>query len=56
MSSATYIYCKENRKNVPNIPPGVMLCFTLSNSNYPYLEQICMVPKVFEPLKFECKS
>ena len=25
----------------------------LSDSNYPYLEQISMVPKMFEPLKFD---
>ena len=25
----------------------------LSGSNYPYLEQISMVTKIFEPLKFD---
>ena len=27
---------------------------TLSGSNYPYLEQISMAPKMLEPLRFEC--
>ena len=27
---------------------------TLSGSNYPCLEQISMVPKMFEPLRFDC--
>ena len=27
---------------------------TLIGSNYPCLEQIFMVPKVFEPMKFDC--
>ena len=29
---------------------------TLSGSNYPCLERICMVPKLFEPLRFNCIS
>ena len=32
-----------------------MLWLTLIGSNYPWLELIFMVPKVFEPLKFDCK-
>ena len=28
----------------------------LSDLSYPYLVQISMVPKVFEPLKFDCSS
>ena len=32
--------------------PGAML--TLSSSNYPCLEHVFMVPKMFEPLKFDC--
>ena len=31
-----------------------MLLSTLIGSNYPCLELIFMVPKVFEPLKFDC--
>ena len=29
-------------------------CLTLSDSNYPCLERISMVPKMFEPLRFDC--
>ena len=28
---------------------------TLNGSNYPYLKQIFMIPKRFEPSKFDCK-
>ena len=31
-----------------------MSWLTLCGSNYPYLEQISMVPKVFELLRFDC--
>ena len=34
--------------------PDLALLATLIGSNYPCLELICMVPKVFEPLKFDC--
>ena len=36
------------------MPPDLALSSTLIGSNYPYLELIFMVPKVFEPLKFDC--
>ena len=36
------------------LPPGLELLSTLSGSNYPCLEQIPIVPKMFEPLKFDC--
>ena len=35
------------------MPPDLALSSTLISSNYPCLEVIFMVPKVFEPLKFE---
>ena len=35
---------------LPDLAPGL----TLSDSNYPYLNQIFMVPKRFEPSKFDC--
>ena len=35
---------------LPNLAPGLIL----NGSNYPYLEQIFMVPKRFEPLRFDC--
>ena len=34
--------------------PGLAPWLILSGSNYPYLEQIIMVQKMFEPLKFDC--
>ena len=40
----------ENQKG----PPDLALLSTLTGSNYPCLELIFMVPKVFEPLKFDC--
>ena len=36
------------------LPPDLALLTTLIGSNYPCLELIFMVPKVFEPLKFYC--
>ena len=50
----TYLHIKENRKYIPFMPPGLALRLTLNAANYPCLEHIFMVPKVFEPLKFYC--
>ena len=36
------------------MPPDLALLSTLTGSNFPCLELIFMVPKVFEPLKFDC--
>ena len=36
------------------MPPDLALLSTLIGSNYLCLELIFMVPKVFEPLKFDC--
>ena len=36
--------------------PVLALWLTLTSSNYPCLEHIFIVPKVFESLKFECKT
>ena len=45
-------------KRYPSIisimPLGMALIVTLRGSNYRCLEQIFMVPKGFEPLKFDC--
>ena len=38
------------------VPPGVALLVTFQGSNYRCLEQIFMVPKGFEPSKFDCRS
>ena len=35
------------------VPPGVALIVTFQGSNYRCLEQIFMVPKRFEPSKFD---
>ena len=39
-----------------HLPSDLPLRLTLSGSNYPCLEQISIVPKMFEPLKFDCIS
>ena len=39
------------------VPPGVpFIVLTLRGSNYRCLEQIFMVPKGFEPSKFDCRN
>ena len=38
------------------MPPDLALSSTLISSNYPCLELIFIVRKVFEPLKFDCNS
>ena len=38
------------------MPPDLALLSTFIGSNYPCLELIFMVPKVFEPLKFDCNE
>ena len=45
-------------RNIKEIlrPPDLALLSTLIGSNYPCLELIFIVPKVFEPLKFDCIS
>ena len=45
---------KENRKETPIMPLDLELWLALIRSNYPCLEYIFMVPKVFEPLKLYC--
>ena len=46
----TFILKKIEKISI--MPPDLALSFTLISSNYPSLEHIFMVPKVFEPLKF----
>ena len=38
------------------MPLDLALLSTPTGSNYPCLELILMVPKVFEPLKFDCRK
>ena len=54
MYHTIYLHVKENRKDISIMPPDLALLSTLIGSNYPCLELIFMVPKVFEPLKFYC--
>ena len=44
----------EHGNDIPIIPSDLVLMSTLTGSNYPCLELIFMVPKVFEPLKLVC--
>ena len=46
--------CHRKIKEIIIMPPDLALLSTLIGSNYPCLELIFMVPKVFEPLKFDC--
>ena len=53
MSTPTYNYCTENRKqslNYRSLLPDLAPWLTLSGSNCPCLEQFSMVPKMFGPL------
>ena len=54
MRTHKYLHDKENREDIPIMPPDTALCLTFISSNYPCLEHVFMVPKVFEPLKFYC--
>ena len=46
--------CYRKIKEILIMPPDLALLSTLIGSNYPCLELIFMVPKVFEALKFDC--
>ena len=49
------LLCRNrNFLNYPYLLPDLVPWLTLSDSNYPYLEQFSMVPKMFEPLRFDC--
>ena len=45
---------EKNSLNYQNLFPGLAPWFTLSEPNYPWLKPYPMVPKMFEPLKFDC--
>ena len=47
--------CRKSKRSL-NMLPDLALLSTLICSNYPCLELIFLVPKVFEPLKFDCIS
>ena len=42
--------------NYPYFFPDLALWFVHSGSNYQYLEQIIMFPKMFQPLNFDCMN
>ena len=46
--------CYRKVKEIFIVPSDLTLLSTLIGSNDPCLELIFMVPKVFEPLKFDC--
>ena len=46
--------CYRKIKEILIMPPDLALLLTLIGSNYSCLDLILMVPKVFEPLKFDC--
>ena len=46
--------CYRKIKEILFKSPDLALLSTLIGSNYPCLELIYMVPKVLEPLKFDC--
>ena len=54
LEHTTYLHVKENREDILIMTPDLALLLTLISSNYPCLEHIFIVPKVFEPLKFYC--
>ena len=49
-----YTFILKKIEKIPNLPPDLVLWLTLTSSNYPCLEHVYLVPKVFEPLKFYC--
>ena len=46
--------CYSKIKEILIMPPDLAVLSTLTGSNYPCLELIFVVPKLFEPLKFDC--
>ena len=46
------LLCRKS-PNYYNLLPDLVPLLTLSGYNYPYLEQISMVPMMFKPLKFD---
>ena len=51
LESPTQLLCRK-LKRFPSII--IYICFLTSGSNYQYLEQISVTPKMFEPLKSDC--
>ena len=53
MRTHNILPCYRKIKEILIMRPDLALLSTLIGSNYPCLELIFMVPKVFEPLKFQ---
>ena len=51
-----FIECSKTLLNCHHLHLDLALWLTLNVSNYPFLEQIDIVPKMIEPLKFDCIS
>ena len=49
-----YRKLKNKSPNYRHLLPDLAPKLTLIGSNHPCLEQFCMVPKMFEPSKFDC--
>ena len=49
-----HTFMLEKLKDFPIMPPVLALWLTHISANYACLKHIFMVPKVFEPLKFDC--
>ena len=45
---------KKTSLKYPHLPADLVLILTLNDSNYTCLEQIFMVPQMFEPFKLNC--
>ena len=52
--STQHTFMLEKIKEILILPPDLALLSILIGLNYPCLELIFVVPKVFEPLKFDC--
>ena len=50
----TFLHVKENWKDIPIMPPDLVLLLTLISLTSPCLKHIFMLLKKFEPLKFYC--
>ena len=54
MRTTTYHQLQKLERTIHIMSPLMALSLTLVSSNYPCLEHILMVPKMFEPLDFDC--
>ena len=50
---AQNIHVSETKRDIPIMPSVLALRLLLTSSNYPCLEHLFMVSKVFKPLKLD---